>query len=865
MGASGSDFITNIASQTISGTLSAALAAGETVQFSLDNGASWTSGAATIDSTTFSIPGVILAGSNVLKVRVVDGTDAGAAAQRAYVLDTTAPAVTIASSASTLKAGETATITFTFSEDPGSTFDPGDVLVTGGTVGSISGTGLTRTAIFTPSADTNAGTASITVAASSYEDVAGNSGSAGASPSLVFDTQVPTAPSTPVLIAASDTGASDSDGITNDNTPTFSGTAASGSVVTLYDSDGATALGSATAIGGTWSITALPLTPGTHTLTAKASDAAGNSSAASGPLSLTIDTSAPSVAISSNATTLKAGETATVTFTFSEDPGATFTWNGTAGDVVVSGGTLGALSGTGLTRTATFTPAPDTNGGTASITVAAGSYQDLAGNSGGAGTTPSLTFDTLAPGAPSVPDLEAVSDSGASNSDNLTNITTPTFTGSAESGSTVTLYDTDGTTALGTTVADGGNWSITSSILAAGAHNITAKVTDAAGNTGVSSAALVVTIDTARPTGTIALSDNALTVGETSIVTFSFSEAVTGFTISDVTVENGVLSGLSSANGGATWTATLTPSANVSDATNIITLDQSGVSDSAGNAGLATAVSGNYTVQTVISTPPAPTPIVNPGTPGNDIVFGGDANDSVSGGQGADYVYGGAGNDAVYGNQGNDVVFGGLGSDSVYGGQDNDVVYGGNSGVDTNDGADEVYGGRGNDVAYGNAGDDKIFGGEGSDTAYGGQGSDVMYGGEGVVSTDDAADLLYGGFGNDVIYGNFGDDQLFGNQGDDIIFGGQGNDFIHGGQGNDTLTGGVGNDTLTGGLGADRFMFAQGGGNDRIEGFNHREGDRIDLGGQSFTRSFADGNTILTLGDGGSITLIGTDAGSALF
>ncbi|WP_373994803.1 Ig-like domain-containing protein, partial [Massilia sp. Root1485] len=49
-----------------------------------------------------------------------------------------------------------------------------------------------------------------------------------------------------------------------------------------------------------------------------------------------LDTAAPTVTITSDVAALKAGETATVTFTFSEDPGASFTWNGTQGDVIVS-------------------------------------------------------------------------------------------------------------------------------------------------------------------------------------------------------------------------------------------------------------------------------------------------------------------------------------------------------------------------------------------------------------------------------------------------------------------------------------------------------------------------------------------------
>ena len=47
--------------------------------------------------------------------------------------------------------------------------------------------------------------------------------------------------------------------------------------------------------------------------------------------------------------------------------------------------------------------------------------------------------DTTAPSPPSTPDLDAASDTGSSDSDNVTSDRTPTFTGTAESGSTVTI------------------------------------------------------------------------------------------------------------------------------------------------------------------------------------------------------------------------------------------------------------------------------------------------------------------------------------------------------------------------------------------------------------------------------------------
>jgi hypothetical protein len=88
--------------------------------------------------------------------------------------------------------------------------------------------------------------------------------------------------------------------------------------------------------------------------------------------------------------------------------------------------------------------------------------------------------------------------------DNLTNFNKPRITGTAEPNSTVQLFD-GGSALTPTAVADGsGNWSITlANSLTDGPHNLTAKATDAAGNTGSASSAVAVTIDTtvAAPTG----------------------------------------------------------------------------------------------------------------------------------------------------------------------------------------------------------------------------------------------------------------------------------------------------------------------------------------------------------------------------
>jgi hypothetical protein len=129
---------------------------------------------------------------------------------------------------------------------------------------------------------------------------------------------------------------------------------------------------------------------------------------------------------------------------------------------------------------------------------------DRAGNV----STPVPVAFTLASVPPSAPTLAAASDTGKSNSDGVTSIATPTFTGTAEPNTLVSLL-ADGVV-VGTGTADAaGNWSITSRRLADGVHQMTAAASDAAGDLGAPSAATTVTIDTVPPIVTIGLSEGA--------------------------------------------------------------------------------------------------------------------------------------------------------------------------------------------------------------------------------------------------------------------------------------------------------------------------------------------------------------------
>src|SRR5207302_1551204 len=111
------------------------------------------------------------------------------------------------------------------------------------------------------------------------------------------------------------------------------------------------------------------------------------------------------------------------------------------------------------------------------------------------------------------------SDTGASSTDNITADNTPDFTGTAEPGSTVTIYS-DGV-AVGSNVADDtGVWSFSTDTLSDGTHSITATATDAAGNTSSASGALSVTIDATPPTVNAGADQ---TVNEADFVTLSGS------------------------------------------------------------------------------------------------------------------------------------------------------------------------------------------------------------------------------------------------------------------------------------------------------------------------------------------------------
>ncbi|SCD17043.1 biofilm-associated protein [Acinetobacter baumannii] len=391
-------------------------------------------------------------------------------------------------------------------------------------------------------------------------------------------------------------------------TDPITGTAEAGSTVTVTYPDGTTATVVA-GTDGTWSVP----NPGNlvdgDTVTATATDPAGNTS---GPATAVVDAVAPTVALDD---VLTNDSTPALTGTVN-DPTATVVVN-------VDGTDYPAVNNGDGTWTLADNTLPALTDGPHTITVTA---TDPAGNAGT--DTAVVTIDTTAPNAPvidpinatdpvtgtaeagstvtvtypdgttatvvagtdgtwSVPNpgnlvdgdtVTATATDPAGNTslpgtgtvsaditapvvaldDVLTNDSTPALTGTVNDPTATVVVNVDGTDYPAVNNGDG-TWTLADNTLPAltdGPHTITVTATDPAGNAGTDTA--VVTIDTTAPTLAIITDDLALAAGETANISFIFSEAVTGFDANDITLIGGTLSALVTTDN-ITWTAVFTP------------------------------------------------------------------------------------------------------------------------------------------------------------------------------------------------------------------------------------------------------------------------------------------------------------------
>ncbi len=268
--------------------------------------------------------------------------------------------------------------------------------------------------------------------------------------------------------------------VTTDDTPTVSGSASDAGglagmspvTVELLNAQGMVVFtATPPVVGGAWSVDSSALPQGVYTVRATARDAAGNS-ATTPPRTLTVDTAAPTVALTAPAANARTND-------------ATPTLSGSATD------TIGLATTNAVVVTVrnaqgmvVFTSAPAVVGGAWSVdssALAEGAYTvtavatDRAGRTAEAGPR-TFTVDVTAPALALV--------APAANS--RTPDATPALSGTAEVGATVsvTVRNAQGAVVFtgAPTVNAQGQWSVDSSALVDGDYTVSATATDAAGN-----------------------------------------------------------------------------------------------------------------------------------------------------------------------------------------------------------------------------------------------------------------------------------------------------------------------------------------------------------------------------------------------
>ncbi|EOH6036688.1 Ig-like domain-containing protein, partial [Acinetobacter baumannii] len=331
-------------------------------------------------------------------------------------------------------------------------------------------------------------------------DAAGNESAQSPALTVTVDTLAPATPAVPsgyLDNVGPDQGIKGSGSSTDDTTPGVVISApGAGETPTLYV-DGEKVAASYDPVTGTLTPTT-PLADGSHQLTYTLTDAAGNESAQSPAITVTVDTLAPATP------SVPSGYLDNVGLDQGIKGSGSSTDDTTPGVVISApgAGETPTLYVDGEKVAASYDPVTGTL--TPTTPLADGSHQltytltDAAGNESAQSPAITVTVDTLAPATPSVPSgyLDNVGpDQGIKGSGSSTDDTTPGVVISAPgAGETPTLY-VDGEKVAAS--YDPGTGTLTPTTpLADGSHQLTYTLTDAAGNESAQSPALLLTVDT---------------------------------------------------------------------------------------------------------------------------------------------------------------------------------------------------------------------------------------------------------------------------------------------------------------------------------------------------------------------------------
>ncbi|EPO5464683.1 TPA: Ig-like domain-containing protein [Enterobacter hormaechei] len=376
--------------------------------------------------------------------------------------------------------------------------------------------------------------------------------------------------------------------VTDDNTPTFSGTGQPGATIQVKDGSGSTIASTMVAKDGTWTVTLPTQADGEHTWSVVQID--GSKTTSAGSITVTVSTADTSVTLAATAgdNVINASEQA-----------AGFTLSGTSKNLAQ--GTALTVTLNGKTYTAEVgangawsvkVPAADAQAlgdGTWTVNV---SGKDAAGNTVSGSQT--IGVDTASP----VISVDTIAQDNIINAAEHNQPLTLTGKTNAEAGQivTVTLNGKNHTA----TVGSDGSWSVTLpasevQTLANGEHTLTVNVSDKAGNG--SSITADFTVDTAAPVVTIntVAGDDILNTseqGQAQIISGQANGAAEGDVVT-VTVGGKTFTGVVQADG--SWSVGVPASVigALGEGSHSISV---AVTDAAGNTGSAThgiTLSGN--------------------------------------------------------------------------------------------------------------------------------------------------------------------------------------------------------------------------------------------------------------------------------
>ncbi len=279
-------------------------------------------------------------------------------------------------------------------------------------------------------------------------------------------------------------------------------------------------------------------------------DLAGNTNTAATSLTVTVDTSSPTVAISSTVSSPTNLNSIPVAVVFSE-----VVTGFELSDLSIVNGSASGLQPSADGRTYSFNVAP-TNDGVVTVAVPANIAVDTANKGNLASPNNlSITVDRVRPtvtlATPNNPTVNKTFPVTITFSETVSSIPFP-----------IDMITVTNGTAASLTTADNRTFTVT--VTSTNDQPVTIAfpefvTDDLAGNANIAASPLVVNVDTSRPTVTVTSTLPSVTNASTIPVTVTFSELVTGFVLNDVVVANGSKDGFQASADGRTYSFNVTP------------------------------------------------------------------------------------------------------------------------------------------------------------------------------------------------------------------------------------------------------------------------------------------------------------------